>query len=198
MHKKNIYLFLIFVILSAPIFSENRGFSLGLSGGAGISLTKDSRFAVKTQPGIDYHFSMEIPLFSDKLHIGSRIGYMHWANSSLFRGILYRGYSNIYFGLSVSFRKMIPVRLFRTDISIGGRLVGEASINEYDYTYLDYFYPSAGIEAFAEFIPDFATFISFTVVFPFIYNFRPDLQYSSSSPFSIRLKLYPVMLWKRL
>ncbi|NOY08932.1 MAG: hypothetical protein GXP33_08835 [Spirochaetes bacterium] len=198
MHKKNIYLFSIFVILSAPVFSENRGFSLGLSGGAGISLTKDSRFAVKLQPGIDYHFSTEIPLFSDDFHIGSRIGYMHWLNSSLSKGILYRGYSSVYFGLSVSFRRRIPFKLFRTGISIGGRLIGEASINEYDYTYLDYFYPSAGIEAFAEFIPEFAPFISFIAVIPFIYNFRPDLQYSSSSPFSIRLKLYPVVLWRKL
>lgn len=198
MFKKNIYLFFIFVILSFPLFSQNRGFAIGLSGGTGISLNRDLPFALKIQPGIDYNFSVDFPLFTEDFHIGSAVGYTHWAVSSLSEGYLYRGYANTYVKLFLSFQKTLPWKPFGLNLSAGGRLAGFASIDEYDYTNLDFFYPSIGIETFLQVVPDIIPFISITAVLPYIYNFRPDMEYSSSHPFSIQLKLYPIVLWRKL
>jgi len=198
MFKKNIYLFFIFVILSFPLFSQNRGFAIGLSGGTGISLNRDLPFALKIQPGIDYNFSVDFPLFTEDFHIGSAVGYTHWSVSSLSEGYLYRGYADTYVKLFVSFKKAILHKLLGLNMWVGGRIAAFCSINEYDYTNLDFFYPSLGLEAFLEVVPDIIPFISFTAVLPYVYNFRPDLEYSSSHPFSIQLKFYPVVLWRKL
>ena len=196
--KKNIYLFFIFVILSFPLFPQSRGFSVGLSGGTGIAINKDLTYSVKMQPGIDYNLCLDLPLFTENFHFGSAIGYTHWSISSLSYGYLYRGYSNSYIKLYVSYQRPLPWRFLRLSMWAGGSVAGFASINEYDYTNLDFFYPSFGAEAFLEVVPDTMPFISFTAVLPYIYNFRPDMRYSSSHIFSIQLKLYPLVLWRRL
>ena len=198
MFKKNIYLFFIFVILSFPLFSQNRGFSIGLSGGTGIALNKVLSYSLKIQPGIDYNLYMDFPLFIQDFRIGGGFGYTHWSASSLSGGYLYRGYSDTYIKLFLSLQKTIPYRPFGLNLSAGGRIFAEASIDEYDYTNLDFFYPSLGLEAFLEVISEIIPFVSFTAVLPYIYNLRPDMQYSSSHPFSVQLKLYPIVLWRSL
>ncbi len=203
MHKRNIYIFLVFVSLSTGLFGETlksnsptlfrtRWFFLGTTSETFFSAVKDSSFERAIQTGVGANIFAGVDLFS-VFSVRTDLEFLKVNASYPNSGIIYRGYT----AASNNFRLDIYLNWLDKEQSNLNMLTGlfggwGYSFASYTQTPLIFYYTQIFGGPRLEIFDKKHNFYSFTLELPLTYQFRRDLEYSTSLGISIGLNLYPL------
>ncbi len=158
---------------------ENGWLHMALNSRAGMSLTKNETFPVKTQADGGFGLSLE---FSPSSFLGFALAYaLHWTGpSNLEGGFAYRAYSGSDIRLSVSFRYAELLNNESVILLFGSYQGGIARFDRYDFTSLHFFYPGLFVQPFLELGLHVFPESSMQLSLPLELCFRHDLVLSAS------------------